>query len=207
MRSASQDKRHDPASPDSGRDRRERILLVAERLFAERGFNDVAVRDIAAAAGVTHPLIYYYWASKEDLLAAVLEHTQSRVRQMAPKGDAAELTSELARAYLKNSRRYLRIITRAFLDGTRPADWPGGFPGIEAALAAMDAAERLEPGDERDTIRRERLAIVTAMMNGWLLIEEQMLELVGLGPDDRDHARETLIQCVGEIMTGGESRA
>ena len=207
MRSASQDKRHDPASPDSGHDRRERILLVAERLFAERGFNDVAVRDIAAAAGVTHPLIYYYWSSKDDLLAAVLERTQSRVRRMAPKGDAVELTSELARAYLKNSRRYLRIITRAFLDGTRTADWPGGFPGIEAALAAMDTAERLEPGDERDTIRRERLAIVTAMMNGWLLIEEQMLELVGLGPDDRDHARETLIQCVGEIMRGGESRA
>ena len=45
------------------------------------------------------------------------------------------------------------------------------------------------------------------MMNGWALIEEQMLELVGLGPDDRDHARETLIQCVGEIMTRGESRA
>ena len=61
---------------------------------------------------------------------------------------------------------YLRIITRAFLDGTRPADQPGGFPGIEAALAPWTAAERLEPGDERDTVRRERLAVVTAMMNG-----------------------------------------
>ena len=207
MPSAPQDTRRDPASPDSGDDRRERILLVAERLFAERGFKDVAVRDIAAEAGVTHPLIYYYWGSKDDLLAAVLERTQSRVRQVTPRDDAAELTSTLAREYLKDSRRYLRIITRAFLDGARPADWPGGFPGIEAALAAMDAAERLEPGDERDTIRRERLAIITAMMNGWLLIEEQLLEMVGLGPDDREHARETLVQCVGELMSGAGKRA
>ena len=202
MPRAPQHKRHDPASPDGGDDRRERILLVAERLFAERGFKNVAVRDIAAEAGVTHPLIYYYWRSKDELLAAVLERTQSRVRQMAPRNDATDLTTTLAREYLKDSRRYLRIVTRALLDGAGPADWPGGFPGIEAALAALDAAERLEPGDERDTIRRERLAIVTAMLNGWMLIEEQLLEMVGLGPDDRDHARETLVRCVGELMSG-----
>jgi len=50
---------------------REKLLLSAERLFAERGFNGVSVRDITASAGVNSALVGYYFGSKLGLLSEV----------------------------------------------------------------------------------------------------------------------------------------
>ena len=50
---------------------RERILKTAERLFAERGFNGVSVRELAAAANVNIASIGYHFRNKEGLLAQV----------------------------------------------------------------------------------------------------------------------------------------
>lgn len=59
---------------------RERILRVAEQLFAEHGFNGVSVRTLTAAANVNLAGISYYFGSKEGLLAAIYE---SHCRPMA----------------------------------------------------------------------------------------------------------------------------
>src|SRR6476620_12450228 len=48
---------------------RERILRTAERLFAERGFNGVSVRELAAAAQVNIASIGYHFNNKEGLLS------------------------------------------------------------------------------------------------------------------------------------------
>src|SRR5712672_4433113 len=50
---------------------RDRILKTAERLFAERGFNGVSVRDLAGAANVNIASIGYHFRNKEGLLAEV----------------------------------------------------------------------------------------------------------------------------------------
>src|SRR5512145_1863051 len=50
---------------------RERILRTAERLFAERGFNGVSVRELAAAAQANIASIGYHFDSKEGLLSEV----------------------------------------------------------------------------------------------------------------------------------------
>jgi AcrR family transcriptional regulator len=50
---------------------RDRILRTAERLFAERGFNGVSVRELAAAAQVNIASIGYHFDSKEGLLSEV----------------------------------------------------------------------------------------------------------------------------------------
>src|SRR5215468_4664386 len=50
---------------------RDRILRTAERLFAERGFNGVSVRKLAAAAQVNIASIGYHFDSKEGLLSEV----------------------------------------------------------------------------------------------------------------------------------------
>lgn len=47
------------------------ILDVAERLFAEHGFEGTSVRDIAQQAGVNVAMISYYFGSKEKLLQAI----------------------------------------------------------------------------------------------------------------------------------------
>jgi len=52
-------------------DARNRILLAAEQLFAERGFEGVPVRDIARRARVNLAAINYYFGSKNTLLLAI----------------------------------------------------------------------------------------------------------------------------------------
>jgi AcrR family transcriptional regulator len=52
---------------------KERILLVAEQEFAERGFDGARVDTIAKKAGVNKALIYYYFNSKQKLLEVLYD--------------------------------------------------------------------------------------------------------------------------------------
>jgi AcrR family transcriptional regulator len=184
----------------------ERILRAAAELFAERGFHNVSIRAIAVEAEVTHPLIYHYWGSKRALLAAVIASNQGKMRAVAAAGaEPRVLVTELVRENLAGSRQYLLTLTRAFLDGMPPADWPGGYPAIEAALGALTQASAhagLEAADQRVADRRVRevLMAIVAMQTGWVLLEEQLLAIVGLGPADRDEARERLISSVEHVL-------
>ena len=56
-----------------GLNTRERILENATDLFAEKGYAGTSVREIVARAGVTKPVLYYYFQSKEGLFYAILE--------------------------------------------------------------------------------------------------------------------------------------
>ena len=48
---------------------RSAFLAAAERLYAERGFSDVTLRDIVAAAGVNLAAVNYHFGSKDELIA------------------------------------------------------------------------------------------------------------------------------------------
>lgn len=52
--------------------RRDQILEIAVRLFAERGYHGVSMDDIGSAAGVTGPALYHHFAGKESMLVAAL---------------------------------------------------------------------------------------------------------------------------------------
>jgi AcrR family transcriptional regulator len=52
--------------------RRDQILEIAVRLFAERGYHGVSMDDIGSAAGVTGPALYHHFAGKESMLIAAL---------------------------------------------------------------------------------------------------------------------------------------
>jgi len=52
---------------------RMRVLETAIRLFAEKGYAGTSVREIVERAGVSKPVLYYYFQSKEGLFYAILE--------------------------------------------------------------------------------------------------------------------------------------
>ncbi len=64
----------DPAPAAADKPTRERILEVAERLFADQGYNRVSLRSITAAADANMAAVHYYFRSKEALLKAIFEH-------------------------------------------------------------------------------------------------------------------------------------
>ena len=53
------------------------ILAVAARLFAERGYSNVSIRDVCKAAGVSPPMIYYYFKDKKGLFRAAVSEKLS----------------------------------------------------------------------------------------------------------------------------------
>jgi AcrR family transcriptional regulator len=57
----------------SGHERREQLLDVGRRLFAEKGFEAVSVEEIAAHAGVSKPVVYEHFGGKEGLYAVVVD--------------------------------------------------------------------------------------------------------------------------------------
>jgi AcrR family transcriptional regulator len=70
----------------------ERILRSASRLFAEKGFSNVSVREICREVGTTPPVIYYHFGSKKGLFDAVAS------RQIGMGGFIAKLTESAGAA-------------------------------------------------------------------------------------------------------------
>ena len=72
-----------------GRDRREQLIACAARLFAERGYHPTSVSDIVEALGVGKGVFYWYFSSKEELLAELLKASNHslRKRQQQAIGD------------------------------------------------------------------------------------------------------------------------
>ena len=60
---------------------RERLLDAARELFAERGFHNATVRDIAARARTNLASINYYFGSKDDLYREVMRRSYRRIAE------------------------------------------------------------------------------------------------------------------------------
>lgn len=58
----------------SSEDRRALILDTACKLFAEKGYRGTTTRELAAAAGVTEPVLYEHFRTKGDLYSAIIEN-------------------------------------------------------------------------------------------------------------------------------------
>jgi AcrR family transcriptional regulator len=60
-------------------ERRERILVAASELFGRKGYGQVSMAEVAAAAGVTNPIVYDHFVSKRDLYAELLGRQTERL--------------------------------------------------------------------------------------------------------------------------------
>ena len=56
-----------------GTERREQLIEVARRLFAEKGVEGTSVEEIAASAEVSKPVVYEHFGGKEGLYAVVVD--------------------------------------------------------------------------------------------------------------------------------------
>ncbi len=61
---------------------RTKVLIAAADLFAAHGYYHVSVREICEAAGVSKPVLYYYFKDKDDLLLSLLVEVHSRLQQL-----------------------------------------------------------------------------------------------------------------------------
>jgi len=75
-----------PATRTKGERTSDRLLDAAEALFAQKGYEATALRDVAEAAAIRQPGLYKHFASKDDLYCQVLQ------RALQPLADEMEAT-------------------------------------------------------------------------------------------------------------------
>ncbi len=82
--------------------RRKQILDAATQVFAEKGFHRATVKEIARVAGIADGTIYTYFASKDEVLLAVLDRLNETTerKQQFVLGDEQDLKA-FFRAYLR----------------------------------------------------------------------------------------------------------
>lgn len=140
---------------------REVILDTAERLFAARGVDGVAVRDLAREMRLTAPSLYNHFPSKQALYDAVLERGLHPIVEFlaeawhpgALQPDRVRATVDRLVGHLAKHPHLARLLQRALLEETgeaqeRLARWLSplyheGFAVIRetAAVAGWDDAE------------------------------------------------------------------
>jgi AcrR family transcriptional regulator len=86
--------------------RREQILDVAVGVFARNGFHGTSMNDVAEAAGVTKPVLYQHFDSKQDLYMALLDEVGNRLLTAIAKATAGvaggrQQTEQGFRAYFQ----------------------------------------------------------------------------------------------------------
>lgn len=74
----------------AGDERRQQILQIAMRLFSEKGFRGTTTKEIAIAAGVSEAIIFRYYANKDELYSAILDHKACDRRFQNPFEELAE---------------------------------------------------------------------------------------------------------------------
>jgi AcrR family transcriptional regulator len=134
-----------PAAPSRTRlpraERERQMLATAHALFAERGYAAVTMDEVAAAVGVTKPLLYTYFGNKDRLYLACMRPAGDALLEtvVAAIGSTATPTDAL-RAGLQAFFRFIdadRSAWRVLFDETLPA-------GGEVARRVLEYRERLE---------------------------------------------------------------
>jgi len=135
-----------------------RILLAAERLFAEHGYSGVSLRTIMAEAEVNTAAIHYYFRHKEGLLRAIFE------MRVAPMNDERQQRFDALERDSAGRAPGIAAVLRAFIEpAVRRSRVPTGqaFNRI-SALCSVDPslAVRQVVFDSYDTVSRRFTALL-----------------------------------------------
>lgn len=168
---------------------RERLIKVAMRMFADKGYDGITVRDISAAADVSVGLINHHFGSKEGLREAVdkyfIEQFEEVLFEERPKpanpDEGLDVVVEFTENWIDRhiddwdlSKAYMR---RALLEGS---DWGAGlferfYQVVRTSMDRMDA-----DGNIRADVDRLWLPLLVLYMElGTLLLEPYVDRVLG----------------------------
>jgi AcrR family transcriptional regulator len=181
-------------------ERRRQVVEAGSRLFAEHAFEEISMRQIAEAAGISKPLLYHYFPSKIELFkAAVAERAAELQRLIEPTGDGTpfeQLTRSLD-AYLGwiegNSREWTKL--------------------MQSAAMLPEAGELVE-GFRTQTLdqllvrlagRRKPRPVLRNALKGWLgYVDAAILDWTQGGDLSRDQVRDLMVAAFGAALLAAQ---
>ena len=150
-------------------ERRATIVEAAGRLFGGRGYDATTLEDVAAAAGVTKPILYRHFESKRDLYLALLRRHRDDLPTFADAIPASGSPEEVVRAVLEVWLDYVESHLYAWRMLFRDR---GGGPVIEAFRREVQDSARAVLAELLDQLtqgavpRREREPLAELMRMG-----------------------------------------
>ena len=99
----------------TGTQRRAQLLDVSRTLFAEKGFDNTSIEEIAARAEVSKPVVYEHFGSKDGLYAVIVDREMNILLGMV----SDSLTADNPRALLEQAARALFDYIEERSDGFR----------------------------------------------------------------------------------------
>jgi AcrR family transcriptional regulator len=141
----------------TGRERREQLIGIGRKHFADRGFEGATIEEIAASAGVSKPVVYEHFGGKEGLYAVVvdreIEGLLNAVQGALTSGGGSRETIERAALalldYVETSTDGFRILVRDSPAGQATGSFASLMSDIASQVEHILAAEfknhRLDP--------------------------------------------------------------
>jgi AcrR family transcriptional regulator len=191
-------------------EREAQILVAACRAFGENGYAATSVADVAEAAGISKPLIYNYFGSKDGLHVACVRHASAELTAEIERTANTE-TAGLARAVVTLDGMFRRLegepwLWRIVSDPTAPAD-----PELEREVATEErrilgfareaVTELLQSSGDNDSGDVDLMVAVwesvfRTLVNWWV-------DHPGDSPEEMTHRCLRLIAAATTGTTGG----
>jgi AcrR family transcriptional regulator len=160
----------------SGIDRRTHVLDAALGVFARHGYRKASMDDVATAAGISRPGLYFHFSSKAELFRATVEQSLDAgitAARLALADPDRSLRERLLEAFDHWSGRYVGPMTAeigALIDsnpellGTMPVEYPKQFLAIvtDALTADCPARTAIPPID----VARTLISTATGIKHG-----------------------------------------
>ncbi len=149
--------------------RRERILDAATRVFAEKGYDSTSFGDVAKVAGITRPVVYDHFRTKEELHLLLLERERDRILEHVEvelvaddsPGERVFRALDAFFSYVEEHPYAWRMLFRETAGDTKMANAQRRLQSeahlAVAALVAKDPGSKLLRGRNKD-VRLEMFA-------------------------------------------------
>ena len=162
-----------------GTERREQLIQVARRLFAEKGFEGTSVEEIAARAEVSKPVVYEHFGGKEGLYAVVVDREVGYLlatieSALAGASRSRELVEQAALAlldYVETHTDGFRILVRDSSVASTSGSFASLLSDIASQVEGLLATEFKRHGLEAKTapMYAQMLVGMTALTGQWWL--------------------------------------
>jgi AcrR family transcriptional regulator len=181
-------------------ERRAQILHAGTTLFAEHAYEEISMREIAQAAGISKALLYHYFPSKIDLFkAAVAEAASELERLIEPSGSgtpAQQLAATLD-SYLGWIDEHAQAWRKLMQSAATLPEAREIVAGFRARTTEMLLNQLAGPG-------RPRPALRTAVA-GWLgYMDAAILDWTQHKDLDREKLRDLLIAAFGAALLAAQ---
>ena len=181
-------------------ERRAEILEAGTALFAEHSYEEISMREIAQAAGISKPLLYHYFPSKIDLFKAAVAEAASELQQVIEPGSSGSplerLTGSLD-AYLSWIELHAQSWTKL----------------MESAASLPEAREIVDAFRDRTmemalaelTGRRKPRPALRTSIRGWLgYMDAAILDWTQHKDLTREKLRELLVAAFGAALIAAQ---